>query len=335
MERIRLTHDGIILPRNYSYWQWINAHRGHDSLVVLLGTSEGPYTWSVDKQSGDVTPMGPLFTGSPLQNGTAEGWYFSPTDPHVLYCSDDKHLYTYDMESRELDTVVDITPFQWLGDFAARQWHSSHDGKTHSCSILHVVPDGAWPKLGTLVYTECKWKYFKAKGALDEAQIDKSGRYLLIKEDNDQRVIDLTDDFERTLTDQEGAVGHSDNGFGYAVGADNWQQLAAWRLHDFETGTSHIIYETSWDEQVLHVSHCNAMNLGATTQWVLGSGTVPALMKIYLDGVPPAEEICPMRSVDLGNYDNLPKASLDPYGTWALWIEFDGQRHDAFLVNVV
>ena len=65
------------------------------------------------------------------------------------------------------------------------------------------------------------------KGDFDECQIDKSGRWLLVKENvdgkngEDNRIIDLQSGAEQVFYDEEGAAGHSDMGYGYLVAEDN------------------------------------------------------------------------------------------------------------------
>jgi hypothetical protein len=333
-DMIRVTDDEVtVLPRNYAYWQNINAHRNMPHMLVFVGTSGGPFLYRIEKETGSVTPLGPIFPGTPLQNSTAEGWYWSAFDPYELICSDDRHLYRCNVVTSSLTTLISASNLDLATDIVLRQWHSSFDEMTHSATMLQVVPEGAWPKIASIVFgASGTYKEFLAQGVLDESQVDKSGRYLLIKENNDHRVIDLTTLEERFLSDEDGAVGHSDCGFHYAIGADNWQQLASWRFHDFTTGTSDLVYESSWDEQILHVSHCNAMLESPEKQFVLGSGTDPFLMKIYLAG--PAVKVAPSMTVGT-DYDALPKASLDPYGEWAFWIRRSAEgRFDAFVVKV-
>jgi hypothetical protein len=341
---IRVTNedDGEILPRTYAYWPNVNAHLGRDTLRVFLGTSRGPCQWAVDKCSHEVTPLGPIFpAGHPLGSSTAEGWYWDARDPHVLYCSDDKHLFRYDVETQDLVTVVDVTPLAWLGEFALRQWHTSST-RTHSATVKQIVADGAWPSIGTIVYDEnqCQpWRWFPKLGALDESQIDRTGTWLLIKEnldgqdDEDNRIIDLGDGAERIITDRAGAAGHSDNGYGYMVAADNWQPEATWRVWRFDQPETSgaIVLQTSWDAQVIHVSHCNARPGAPEGQWVLGSGTVKDLLTIPLDGSSKCRAVAPSMSAS-DSYDDLAKANLDPHGKSALWTCRRDGRFDAFMV---
>ena len=72
--------------------------------------------------------------------------------------------------------------------------------------------------------------FYPQKGLdYDECQIDKSGRWLVIKEKTgadsksevDNRIIDLQTGNERVLLDRNGAGGHSDMGAGYMVASDN------------------------------------------------------------------------------------------------------------------
>jgi hypothetical protein len=312
-------------------------------MFVFMGTPSGPCLWEIDKSTFEVTPRGKLFPNnypSELTNSTAEGWYFSTFDPYRIYCPTDDYLRYYNIITKDLKMVVHVENFSYAygvegSTYALRQWHSSYDETVHSATALQRVEDGAWPKIGSFVCRSIpSWehRYFPAQGVLDECQIDKSGRWLVVKENDDHRIIDLATDVQTPVTDADGALGHSDNGFGYAIGADNWQDLAAWRLHNFIDGTSQIIYETPWDEQILHVSHCNAELSPAANQWVLGSGTDPYLKKIYLDGSFVDSLVAPSMCVG-SDYDNLPKASLDPYGEFAFWIR-GGARFDAFLVRV-
>jgi hypothetical protein len=348
--RITCEEDGIILPRTYSYWPNINAHRGRDIMRVFLGTDRGPCWWEIDKCNYQVSPMGPLPV---LQNSTAEGWYWDRHNPDILYCSDDKHLYRYNIEEQNLETVVDITPFQWGGEFALRQWHTS-DNRVHSATVKRVIPDGSWPNIGTIVYDEnapqCQsWKYYPKIGVgdLDEAQIDKSGCWLLIKENldgadgEDNRIIYRASGAERHLMDRDGAAGHSDSGFGYMIAADNWQNQAAWRLWrfdpDFEPQGLTVLV-TPWEAQVLHVSHCNARRGNFSSQIALGSGTIPDLWlfspsSLSLDGFQTIRAIAPSMSAG-SDYDNLPKANIDPHGLFALWTCQRNGRFDAFMVKI-
>ena len=77
--------------------------------------------------------------------------------------------------------------------------------------------------------------FYAKKGDFDECQIDRSGRWLVIKENvdgrdgEDNRIIDLQTGVERLLLDSNGAAGHSDVGFGSMIAEDNFNSLAGRR----------------------------------------------------------------------------------------------------------
>jgi hypothetical protein len=239
-----------------------------------------------------------------------------------------------------------------MGRFALRQWNSSY--YRHSATVFRVIDEGTWPKIGIIVYDELKpqpWKFRPVTGILDECQISKDGRWLLIKEklqkDDSGAIKDLDDNIlinletnkERVILDQNGAAGHSDNGYNYIVGADNYQDLAVWTLRMFDPNLEpqgKTIFQTNWKEQVLHVSHCNAVpyiNGDFSKQWVLGSGQLQDIIRIPLDGSFDAKIVAPkLGSGD--DYDFYPKASVDPYGEYCFWTAFINGRFDIFMARI-
>jgi hypothetical protein len=345
---VRLTNedDGKILPCGYSYWAGINAHLGESGLLVVLGVvGRGPSLWHVDKGTLEVTRLGPLFPADHLlSRETAERWYWSLTDPHVLYACDLLHLYRVDVRSRRPEAVIDLGPIPAIPartDEILWQLHSSADGRVHSATVK-AGESRNWKPLGCIVYREGAddpWRWFPAVGAFDEAQIDKSGGWLLIKEDvdgqdgEDNRIISLADGRERVLTDRQGAAGHSDNGFGYMVAADNWHEkpnaIRLWMFDETRKPQGRVVYHSpTWDVEVTHVSHCNARPGAPDGQFVIGSGATRAsgpraneIVAFPLDGSLRVLVIAPTM-VDLdapgggdGDYGKLPKAGVDATGS--------------------
>ena len=303
---IRLTNStdtaGVdaLWPCGYSYWSNINAHKGQPRLRVFLGVDRnrggaGPCLWEVDKATDAVDWLGPLFPpDSPLSWSTAEGWYWSKTDPDILYCSDLERLYRYNVVTRELRAVVDIAIPPYAGSGKVLwQWHSSNDGLVHSATLKDGL---TYQAEGAIVYREGQgpdvnpWLYFAKLGAdYDECQIDAAGRYLLIKENFDQthgednRILDLyPPGGEWPLLDEHGAAGHSDNGYGYMVAADNWNDLpGALRLWTFDRSIpGRLVYHTPvWGSELAHVSHGNAQaTAGPSGQYVVGSNASRQLL---------------------------------------------------------
>ena len=363
----------------YSYWRNMNNSAGSDTILIFLGLERragggGPTLFSYSKSTGQVQNRGALFdSGSNYSWSAGEGWYFSDTQPNMLYVSlqGQSTLQRYDVISHSLSTVFDVTTefgpnrYPW-------QIHSSSDDRVHSATLK----DGSsYAELGCMVYNENtrRFTFFQQKGLnYDECQIDKSGRWLVIKEKTgqdpksevDNRIIDLQTGNERVLLDRNGAGGHSDNGFGYMVAADNFNpQPGAVRVWRFDMdvtggeptanvgGQGTLVYQTTdWALDVGHVSHANAVNAAPGSQYACGSNVsrtnLPRANEIAcfrLDGslqlLMVAPTITDMNGA--GGYDGnddywkMPKGNLDPTGEYFIWTaNMGGSRMDAFIVRI-
>ena len=201
----------------YAYWRNSNNQVGANTMLIVVTLDRarggnGPTLFGYDKTTDAVTVLGPLFNGTrPLSWATGEGWYFSATKPTALYDNDARTLYRYDVLGRTLESVFDVTtrfgPNRYLW-----QTHSSNDDRVHSATVR---ASNTYAMLGCMVYREStrEFSYFPAIGDFDECQIDKSSRWLLIKENvdgvsgEDNRIIDLEAGAETLLLDEQGAAG--------------------------------------------------------------------------------------------------------------------------------
>jgi hypothetical protein len=387
-EAVRITNasdcggQNCLHPVGYSYWRNINNSAGSDTMLIFLGLEAragggGPTLFSYSKRTGETKNLGPLFDGnSNYHLSSGEGWYFSDTAPNMLYVpmQGSSRLERYDVMSRSLSTVFDLNSRQDL--FGANkviwQMHSSNDDKVHS----GTVKDGSsYAEMGCFAYREDtrQFFYFPQKGLnYDECQIDKSGRWLVIKEKTgqdpksevDNRIIDLQTGSERVLLDRNGAGGHSDNGFGYMVASDNMNsQPGAVRVWRFDmdvtggqpvanvAGQGTLVYQTTdWALDVGHVSHANATSGNPSQQYACGSNVsrtnAPRANEIScfrLDGSLQLLVVAPtITSMNgSGGYDGnddywkMPKGNLDPTGEYFIWTaNAGGGRMDAYMVRV-
>ena len=205
----------------YSYWRNMNNHVGSTTMLVFVTLARsrggsGPTLFAYDKTTDNVDLVEPLFDpSSPLSSATGEGWYWSATLPTALYVNQGMKLHRYDVLSRRLETVFDAAP-EFGSDHHIWQVHSSDDDRVHSATLRAT---GSGDSEGCLVYREDTrtFSYFPKIGAFDECQVDRSGRWLLIKENvdgafgEDNRIIDLETGVETLFLDERGAAGHSDN----------------------------------------------------------------------------------------------------------------------------
>jgi hypothetical protein len=354
----------------YSYWRNINNNAGSATLLTFVSLlrnrgGAGPSLFRVDKTTGAVTPLGPLFASTdPLSWSTGEGWYFSATAPNMLYVSSGTgtKLQRYDVMAHALTTVFDVGP-QYGADRYVWQMHSSNDDRVHSATLRVLSTN---EDLGCMVYQESagNFLFYPRVGTYDECQIDASGRWLEIKEDldglygADVRLIDLQTGVESRYYNQNGAPGgHSDVGFGYIVGVDNFNNLPnAIRLYPLDqaswTSSSAPVVYNNEDWNVLapdHISHTNAVSgVPPQQQYVCGSGAnrsntnrANEIECFRLDTSMDVLVVAPvMTNLDASgggsdDYSKEPKGNLDPSGQYFIWTSnMGGPRQDAFMVMV-
>jgi hypothetical protein len=375
---IRLTNasdcsgQDCVLSVGYSYWSNINNHAGSDTMLVFLGLERrrgggGPTLFSFNKRSGETQNLGPLFSSdSPYSWATGEGWYFSASQPTTLYMNDGPRMLRYDVLSHAMSEVYNVQTVLGTGR-VIWQMHSSNDDHVHSAT---VKDSGTYKELGCIAYDDRRPNlptFVAAKGDYDECQIDKSGRYLVVKENvdgrngEDNRVIDLQTGAETVFLDENGAAGHSDLGYGYMVAEDNFNAMPGavrvWQLGQDLSGNNNghtagqgtLVYElSSWSTGIGHIAHGNSANASSTGQMACVSNAnrnnLPRVNEIVcfrLDGSMQALIVAP-NMTDLNaagggtdDYWKIPSGNIDVTGEYFIWTANMGtSRQDAFIVRI-
>src|SRR5688572_24047269 len=98
----------------YSYWRNINKHTGSADMFIFLGTDRnrggvGPLLLRYNKVTDQVQRVGPLFDpASAYSFSTGEGWYFSATQPAILYTFlvGQPQLRRYNVTLRQFESVA-------------------------------------------------------------------------------------------------------------------------------------------------------------------------------------------------------------------------------------
>ena len=332
---VRLTNpdDDPLEQVGYPYWWRINAHAAHDrELCVIMGRGAEPaLLLVVDKRSRQVQRR-PL----PTLTGTGEQWYFSAHSPFDLCITEGARLLRYDVRRQTREVLLD------LGHDLLWQCSSSDDDTVHAGTWR----DGSTGEtLGAVVLRLGEKILIPKRDVFDECQIDRSGRYLVIKEGADNRIIDLDTHTETTVADAGHALGHSDAGFGYAIGEDDYHaQPGAFVRMDLANplGPSRLVYHmTDWSTMARHVSHTNAPQ-GRVLISAAHRADIPRANELVfapLDGSLVCTVIAPTlidldAQPDLDDYKKLSMANLDARGEWACWWANCGtDRGDAFLVR--
>ena len=363
----------------YSYWHNINFHVSSSDMYVFLGTDPnrggvGPILLRYDKNADTVQSLGPLFNeNSPYHWQTGEGWYFSASQPSKLYTFlvGGTQLQRFDIFTRQFDSLpaIDlnscprsICPAQ--GRYLT-QPHSSDDDSVHSAT----VQDSDFQRIGCVVSRASGFLYYDTASSgmvFDECHIDKSGRWLILLMNRTDgmrinRIVDTQTGQQTTIDNANGALGHLDMGYGYAVGADNFNPLPnATILLKFPVQSTIrpigpvVHYNKRWDIAAAnHIAHGNAVNAPAESQYACGSNasTTPdmadEIVCFSLDANRNADGSLDVLVVgqvmtDLyasgggsDDYAKRPKGNLDVTGRYFVWTtNLGGNRLDAFLVKI-
>jgi hypothetical protein len=245
------------------------------------------------------------------------------------------------------------------------QPHSSDDDAVHSAT----VQDSEFRRLGCVVAHAGGFVYVPTREgyALDECHVDKSGRWLMVLEVRadgalDNRIVDVATGTVTALADVHGALGHLDTGFGYAVGADNYNPLPnasillTFPLASTERPAGPVVhFNKRWDIAAAnHVAHGNAVRgRGPEAQYACGSSAsrvtdmADEIVCFSLDPYRNADGSLDvlvvgqvMTSLDAagggsGDYEKMPKGNLDVTGGYFIWTtNLGGNRLDAVLVKV-
>ena len=369
----------------YSYWRNINKHTGSADMFIFLGTDRnrggvGPLLLRYNKVTDQVQRVGPLFDpASAYSFSTGEGWYFSATQPAMLYTFlvGQPQLRRYNVTLRQFESAAAmdlrscLKPWICPADAASiTQPHSSDNDLVH----VATVQNANWARTGCVVY-ESRTRRFRYYGTpsgyvFDECNIDKSGRFVLLHENRldgarRNRIADLVNGGFTILSDVNGALGHLDMGFGYAVGADTFNPLpnATILLKFPVTRTQRPIgptvhFNKRWDMAAAnHIAHGNAQpGVPPEQQYACGSNAsrvadmADEIICFSLnaarnpDGSLSVVVVAPVMTnldapgggdTDGDDYEQTPKGNLDVTGGYFLWTtNLGGGRLDAFLVKI-
>ena len=153
----------------------------------------------------------------------------------------------------------------------------------HSAS----VQNSDWQRIGCVVKRPSGFLYYRTPNGFtfDECHIDKSGRWLVLLQarvngGRVNRIVDTQTGQTTLIEATEGALGHLDTGYGYAVGADTYNPLPnATILLKFPVASTKrpigpvVHYNKRWDIAAAnHIAHGNAVaGLPPESQYACGS----------------------------------------------------------------
>lgn len=298
-------------PIGMSYWRNIDNHEGKTVLRVFLSISNELTIFTIDKNTLQVIGMNQIGIYH-----TGEGCYFSRIWDDILYVPVHAVLYRVNVITGNQEMVWNLSGGS---DDNLWQCHSSYDETLHSGTIKNSNYD-------IVAWGLSDGRRFKLEGVPDECQIDKSGKWLLVKENDYNRIIDLDSGEEKFISNENGALGHSDCGFGYALGEnDVSDKPGALDLIEFGNLNRRNLYSTGiWN--MGYVSYTNAPGENCLV-------TTPNELILVSISTGLGRKICDNLTQDQ-SYENRPKANLCPLGQFAAWTAFVNGKLNAYIVRI-
>lgn len=298
-------------PIGMSYWRNINQHKDSDLLRVFLSVNDSLVEYTISKNNLEVLSERQLGI-----NHTGEGCFYSALWPNILYIPYDDHVGYINTNTFEKGFATDLVGYKiW-------QCHSDFTEKIWSMTLKN----DNYEIIGWGVWNNGRFTKYNLKGAPDECQIDKSGQWLLIKENNYNRIIYLPTGVERIISNEGGALGHSDIGFGRAIGENDMSQYGgALDRIDFTNGSILNIYSTGiWN--MGYVSWTDAPNVNCLI-------TTPTELILVNTLTKEGKVICPNMSQS-DTYESRSKANLCPQGEYAVWTAYVDGSLNAYIVKI-
>jgi uncharacterized protein (TIGR03437 family) len=327
----------------YSYWPTFNR----DSTRLLVHYADGtPRLYAFDPAAfrlgaKDLPPQPPASDGG-MGVASWEDATWSGLDPNKLFVHRGVALFAYDAAARSYAKLFDLTSQFPAGSYFL-QMSVSRDDDT----FAFTVRDAAYAVSGYVVYRRSAARLVvnERVTTLDEVQVDKTGRYLVVKTGAqgrgavEVRVFDMAAGGVTDLTDDapDYAPGHSDNGGGTVIGGDNWMNRITFR----RLSTPHVIVPIL--DMGSHWGNDNHVSMLADDEaWALVSffGTAAAgvlqreLVLVATDGSGRVRRLAHHHSI-LKDYLDSPRANISRDGRFVAFTSNWGgtARRDLFVAR--
>lgn len=307
-------------PIGMSYWPVIQNIPSCSYIRVLVSIKDKLHIFTVNKITlavEGVLAIDILHTG--------EGCFWS-RDEGQFYVPEQYSIWKYDLFGNK--SCIFLRPYkvwQLHCDFLEEQW-------SYTRRDINDFATG-WGVFNTTTGEAKHWGFI---GKPDECQIDKSGKYLLCKEDDVEgregnRIINIENGLEQFITDRQGALGHSDNGFGCMIGENDQDgNLTGWNLN--LTSKVYLSPVNQWN--MGYVSFCNALNIFLRDQFcIVSGGNDHNIYKVLLDRVEP--KLMYFDQSENNEDDNRARANIDYNGEFIAWTAWLNGKRECFVGRVI
>jgi len=326
----------------YSYYPAFNR----DSTMFFIHCKDGPRLYDFDPKAFRIVGKRPLFAARAPNRHTPrwEDCIWSDKAPNALFCHEGLRLWRHDVRTQKYELVKDFSGELPPGHL--HQMSKSLDDNTFGFSRQGPK----WELAGYLVWRRDADKIVLRRDTtnLDEIQVDKTGRWCVVKTARQGKgvvqdiVVDLATGKTEDLIDNEPdfAPGHSDNGPGTILGADNWKNRLTLRrfekphefisildLHNDWSQDQHISWladDEGWVTLSFYV--CNKLpNSGAFKN---------EIVQVKTDGSRQIRRLAHHRSVFRSYWDS-PRACISRDGRFITYTSnWEGRGRQVFILRV-
>jgi hypothetical protein len=338
--RVTDQNDGQSNFNYYSYWPTFNL----DDTKFFIACDNSPMLYRFDPNGFRIISKGPLFDqvlpgGGYMSTEDAE---WSGTNANILYGYYGLKLWAFDVSARTYTLIKDFTglvPAGYLG-----QMSRSLDDNM----FAFTLKNGSYAPTGYMVWQRDQNRVVRnvSLSNFDEVELDKTGRYLVVKAEFgsgiDFQVVDLQTGGTTGLTDPapDYSPGHSDNGQQMVVGQDNWNNQFTIRNlatpHQFKTVIS---FGNDWS-QANHLSLlADNESWCVISNYTAGSAPVgPFRQEVFqasTDGTQSVRRLAHHHSV-YRDYWDTPRADISRSGRFVAFTSNWGSttRRDVFIIKV-
>lgn len=340
-------HDGASCNNAYSYWPSFNAD---SSRLHVYCRKKGALLYSFDPQKLAVENKEPLFA-SKTPHGTSATWLDAiwSLHPDILFARDETSLWRYNVKKKRYAHIFNFAKVLPAGHTLYQMSKNKADNRFAFTEMYkhkrvgYIVYDDTAKKI---IYRATRFPY-----PLDEVQLDKTGRYLVVKlavpppvkaAAVSDLVVDLSTRKVTSLVNGKPhfAPGHSDNGTGVVVGYDRWNNTITRRSLAAPAKPKNIFsFEDDWTGMF------QFSMLSDDERWVIvtannGSGGGKyhnEILAIETSGTGQVVELAKHRAILTDpSYSDDPHTNISRDGRFAVFTSSWGQRGrwDVFILEL-